>query len=167
MLNKSVKRIALLALVLLMILAVFAVPAAATPPEPVTFQTTITYTLGDLDSGAGTWSSAAQGGGWATESSDNAGYYRPDWPGWRVRTFHNETVLSDDNGSITIRSQMRTTYFDPLYLEAVGQWTIISGEGDYETLRGSGSFTASGEVDLNTFTLTTETDYTGTVHLDP
>ena len=146
---------------------VTAVPAGATTPEPVTFQTTITYTLNDLDSGTGSWSSTALGSGWATESSDNAGYYQPDWPGWRVRTFHNETVLSDENGSITIKSQMRTTYFHPLYMETVGRWTIISGEGDYETLRGSGSFTASGVVDLSTYTLTAVTDYTGAVHWEP
>lgn len=155
------------ALAVVVLVLVTALPAGATTPEPVTFQTTITYILNDLDSGSGTWNSAALGGGSATESSDNAGYYRPDWPGWRVRTFHNETVLSDGNGSITIESQMRATYFDPLHLETVGQWTIVSGEGDYENLHGSGSFAAIGDVDLGTFTLTAVTDYTGMIHLDP
>lgn len=164
----SRKRLTIFAvLVIVALVLVMAVPVGATTPEPVIFQTEITYTLNDLDSGTGTWISDDLGGGEATESSDNAGYYRPDWPGWRVRTFHNETVLSDENGSIIIKSQMHTTYFDPFYMEYVGNWTIISGDGDYEDLHGSGTYSGFGEVDLSAGTLTGYTDYTGNMHLDP
>jgi hypothetical protein len=163
----SRKRLTIFAvLVIVALLLVMAVPVGATPSEPVIFHTEITYFLNDLDSGTGNWNTGELSGE-ATESSDNAGYYQPDWPGWRVRTFHNETVLSDENGSIIIKSQMHVTYFDPFYMEYVGNWTIISGDGDYEDLHGSGTYLGFGEVDLFAGILTGYTDYTGNMHLDP
>lgn len=168
MLRKRLTMFAILAIVALVI--IMAVPVGAATPERVTFDTTIIYTLNDLDSGTGTWSMGILSGE-ATESSDNAGYYRPEWPGWFVRTFHNETILSDDNGSITIQSQMRVTNFNPLYFEYVGQWTIVPGDGepenDYENAHGSGNFSGYAIVDPSAGTLTAYTDYSGKVHMDP
>ncbi len=71
-------------LVIIALVLVMAVPVGATPPEPVIFQTEITYTLNDLGSGTGNWKSGELSGE-ATESSDNAGYYQPDWPGWNTQ----------------------------------------------------------------------------------
>jgi hypothetical protein len=52
-------------------------------------------------------------------------------------------------------------------MKYVGNWTIISGDGDYENLHGSGTFSGFGEVDLDALTLTAYTDFTGKMHLDP
>jgi hypothetical protein len=170
----------LLILAAILVLSV-SIPVGATPPEGVTITLTALYSFQDFGNPTGTWHSE----GAISTSNGNLDivpvHFGAGWPhGKGFETAHATEVISDDSGSMTIRSQGHGFEFTPTYDEGIygdfcadeydeyfygtGNWVILSGTGEYENLHGQGSATMLGCVDWGNGTMTTIGIYNGQVH---
>lgn len=174
------KKVVLLMLLLILALVV-AIPAGATPPEDIVIHSTSHYSFFDFANPTGTWDSSG-----VVESSgkleDVPVHFGAGWPhGIGFKNAHVIEVISDDNGTITIRSiitGVEWEYFDneacasnPFFqrdeqFKGSGNWVILSGTGAYKNLHGQGNLMSSGDVSCENMTMDIVTTYEGMAHFD-
>jgi len=65
-------------------------------------------------------------------------------------TLHCPTILTDANGTITIRLECRMILTSPTTAGGPGNWRILSGTGAYANLRGQGTLTMDIDFVANT-----------------
>lgn len=145
-----------LTLALILLLSSFALPAAASPPQDLSFTFDVTYSPIPTDEGFGNWSS----GGLFSGSGDVyetyvVGGFDNCW-----KTIHTTSVLTGPTPEDTITVRMQVVRIeegaplpDPLpplcsTITAEGNWAILSATGIYAGLRGQGQATVSGEFQL-------------------
>jgi len=136
-----------LTLALILLLSIFALPAAASPPQDLSFTFDVTYyaiNVSPTYEGFGAWSSTGQftdaGDIYETEHSSG-------WDGcWRA--VHTTSVLTGANpeDTITIRMQLVRVEAEPycVTFSAEGNWVILSATGAYAGLHGQGKAAVSG-----------------------
>ena len=129
-----------LTLALILLLSSFALPAAASPPQDLSFDIQVTYALGNFTTLNGAWSSGGlfTSAGDAVQTAHHAG-----WPGngWQFQTAHSVTTLSDGNGTITIKDQSTQIAWSGPDATGSGHWEIQHATGAYAQLRGTGDST--------------------------
>lgn len=164
--------------IFLFLVLVMVAPAMATPPEDTSISVSSRFFFWDFYNPAGTWSSE----GLIDSNGDLAGvpvHFGAGWPpGVGFKTAHTIEILSDENGTITIRSQTRGYEFifdlgEPYdggtydeYFEGSGHWVILSGTGDYENLHGRGTVNVTGKVDWDAGIMDIEEELEGWTHFD-
>jgi hypothetical protein len=132
--NNFVKAVALQILIICLITILFVQPVSATPPEELNFTVDRAYALPGSQTIFGSWAS--------TGILESAGglYEQFFFSNWNV---HVLTVLSDPQGTITIKSQLQNPHPGPNgSLVWTGNWVIVSGSGAYAGLHGQGMLIA-------------------------
>ncbi len=143
-------RVAVLA-ALLALLCGAALPAAASPPQDLSFTFDVTYSPIPTSVGLGAWSSGGllSGAGDIRETYVVGGFDNC----WK--TIHTTSVLTGPTPDDTITVRMQVVRIvegpplpDPLpplcsTITAEGNWTILSATGVYAGLRGQGQATIS------------------------
>lgn len=132
---KAVRIVAIVALLLTLLASVM--PVAASPPQPVCFDV-----VAGLGGSPGTWSSSG------LVTSSGTATFDPFVAGWDSKlgipaTVHDTYVLTDEQGSITFKahgkSALVTDDNDNLVPGYNFNWVILSGTGDYSSLKGQGN----------------------------
>lgn len=130
-----------------LLLSAFTSTAAATLPQPVTFNSQIV--VGPF---TGTWSAT----GVVTDSGTLIEPY-VNFVG--NGELHIERVLTGSNGTITIRIQSKVTSVGGGTITFAGHWVIVSGTGSYANLHGQGDRTATLTAGIVTEKLTGEAQF--------
>jgi len=139
-----------LVLVASLLAGAFAASAAATPPQPVRFSSSIV--VGPF---TGTWS--------ASGAVNDAGTLTEPFVNFvGSGQLHIDRVLTGSSGTITIRIQSTLTRIDGNVATFVGQWVVVSGSGSYANLHAGGERSAT--LDFTTG-IVSET-LTGDAHFD-
>lgn len=128
----------------------------AAPPESFTIEFALTLT--GPDSASGTFTAS----GTISDSGNASQTFRLVPPGDAPRTAHGVKTLEGSQGTITISFHARVIPESPTTSVAEGRFRVISGTGEYENLRATG--TTSATLDLATGTLTGT--YTGSTHTE-
>ena len=108
------------------LLMLLPVPAAASPPEDVTFEF-----YGNLVTGESTFS--------ASGAVTDSGTYEETRLNFADGTAHGTVTTTSDAGTITFKWQARITSETATHRTLEGRWTIVSGSGAYANLHGEGT----------------------------
>ena len=127
-------------------LAVAAQPAAATPPEGITINSTFIAT-GDLTAGATTGTFCISGA--VSDCGTLSGDYRFAGLG-HLKTgdpnsIHADQTLAGRNGTITIALGGLYGPFVDGVTTGSGRWGVVAGSGAYAGLHGEGSWSATAD----------------------
>lgn len=184
MITMKVKQILLTAAAFLVL--VVASPVGATPLEDVAIRLKSQYSFLDFGNPTGTWYSE----GMIASAGQLDGILKHLGAGWPpgvgFKTAHVIEVISDENGTITIRTNANFEWpeaYDPdifgdyctsansddydEFFIGTGRWVILSGTGAYENLHGEGSATILGCVDWDGLFMDVGGNYDGQAHIDP
>jgi hypothetical protein len=77
----------------------------------------------------------------ATGDLNTSGFNTMVVRGTKSNTLHCSTVLTDDQGSITLDLQCRMILTSETTAGGPGHWMVVSGTGAYANLHGAGSLT--------------------------
>ncbi|MCB0055525.1 MAG: hypothetical protein KDE20_00095 [Caldilineaceae bacterium] len=146
-----------LTLALVLLLCSFALPAAAAPPQDLSFTFDVIYSPIPTDQGVGTWSSGGLfSGSGVVHETYVVGGFDNCW-----KTIHTTSVLTGPTpeDTITIRMQVvRIEEGPPLppplpslcsTITADGNWVVQAATGIYAGLHGRGEATISAEFQPN------------------
>ena len=151
---KTRTSIVLVVWILASIMLVLPAPVGATAPEPLTITANLVMTGENSAAGTFAISGLFDDSGCASQVFFLAG-----------KTTHGVKTLVGAFGSITIKYQARVTWTSKTTGFAEGQFTIVSGTGEYANLHGVGETYA--EVDLAALPYPAITaTYTGEAHFD-
>jgi hypothetical protein len=144
MYRKFSKKYFISTLMLLWLATMFVQPVSATPPEELNFTVDVIYAVPSSSTTFGAWESSGilESSGDIYESVFFAGWNEDNW---FVRNPHTTLLLSDAQGTITIKAQSHEVDFEPFgAAEFTGSWVIVDGTGEYAGLHGQGALDLSG-----------------------